>query len=84
MSLDDATDAERTETRAGILSDRVREMPAGLMRVVLDEPVVHRRDILLGDIARLIAHCKGGQRIRRRLPASPRAAASSKMFCGNW
>lgn len=58
MSLDDATDAERIETRVGILSDRVREMPAGPMRAVLDELVVHCRDILLGDIARLIAYCK--------------------------
>ncbi|MCS3877118.1 hypothetical protein GII30_01970 [Gordonia amarae] len=58
LSLDDATDAEEIEARIEMVAERAREMPAGPMRAVLDELVVHCRDILLGDISRIIAYRK--------------------------
>ena len=58
LSLDDATDAEEIAARVEMVAERAREMPAGPMRAVLDELVVHCRDILLGDISRIIAYRK--------------------------
>ncbi|MBD0021999.1 hypothetical protein GII33_01635 [Gordonia pseudamarae] len=58
LTLDDATDADEIAERVGMVAERAREMPAGPLRAVLDELVVHCRAILLGDITRIIGYCK--------------------------
>ncbi|MFW0797130.1 Ig-like domain repeat protein [Gordonia sp. CPCC 205515] len=51
LTLDDATNLTEISTRTGQLSERARELPAGRLRAVLDELLVHANEILLGDVA---------------------------------
>lgn len=71
----------RSKAHIEMVAERAREMPAGPMRAVLGELVVHCRDILLGDISRIIAYRKAVSEIGRRLSAAPRPRGGARRMC---
>ncbi|MFT3659837.1 MAG: hypothetical protein QM809_00125 [Gordonia sp. (in: high G+C Gram-positive bacteria)] len=51
LTLDDVADRDEIALRVEGLGRRARELPAGRLRAVVDELLVHAREVLLGDRA---------------------------------
>ncbi|GAC81021.1 hypothetical protein SAMN04488550_4472 [Gordonia malaquae] len=56
LTLDDADNRAEVQARTESLSQRARELGAGRMRAVIDELLLHVRDVLLGDPATAAAY----------------------------
>ncbi|QRY62406.1 hypothetical protein JVX90_18875 [Gordonia sp. PDNC005] len=56
LTLDDADNRAEVQARTESLSQRARELGAGRIRAVIDELLLHVRDVLLGDPATAAAY----------------------------
>ncbi|MCH5641258.1 Ig-like domain repeat protein [Gordonia sp. ABSL49_1] len=75
LTLDDATDLDEIGRRTAQLGERSRELPAGRLRAVVDELLVHIREILLGDVGLARAYSAAVMtRVRSHLEPRIRAA----------
>ena len=75
LTLDDATDLTEITLRTEQLTGRSRELPAGRLRAVVDELIVHIRELLLDDVTLSRAYVAAAtERARAHLEPRVRAA----------